>query len=557
MRPPRIALFAALLVVSTACGSGHPRKPVSLAKSSTKRSSSGLSFASLALPAPEPVEIAPAPVEIEPVPVVEPAPAPAPEPVVAVEPVQAEPAKIEEPAKLEEPPKIEEPVKTEEPPKTEEPAKIEEPAPAVQPAPTEEPAPIEEPAQAEEPAQTDEPAAPETAAETPAPSYGLSGGWGGVREYLGEHGFTIDFNVSFEINSLLSGGLREETSAHALYDLSGSFDLDRIAGWKDAQLSFEAYVIDGHNPSENVGDFQSFSDISADEVAEIAQVFYEQWFGEHVWRLKLGKMDANSDFGAPANGTESIHSGTAYSPTTFPMVTYPNPATGILGGWVPNEHWSLNVGMYDGAAMAGVNTGGLGPATFFGNPPGFFFIGELGHRWKSGASELPGGAALGAWRHTGDFANTSGGTTHNTAGFYGTLDQELSHAAEGESGGNEVGLPAARLRRRGRRARRPAPGSGLPLGRLLRCASGRRARRLLELGALQRRRRLHGQLGDRLRAQLRLPVLQRRDAASRPAVHQQSGRRCEPRRCAGLQPGASSSASEIDETTPRGVAGAG
>jgi len=268
-----------------------------------------------------------------------------------------------------------------------------------------------------------------------SPVYGLSGNWGGLRERLGEQGYSFDFSVTFEANRVLSGGLEQRTTGHALYDLYGYFDLDRIAGWKDAQLTVEAYIIDGHNPSEDVGDYQSFSDISAEERSQIAQVFYEQWFVERSLRLKLGKMDAYTDFGAPANGTESLHSSTFYSPTTFTMVGYPDPATGILAGWVPNEHWSLNAGMYDGAAMAGVPTGSRGPASFFGEPAGLFFIGELGRRWTAGAGELAGGATLGAWKHTGTFDNVFGSTTHNTSGFYGTLDQELSRAAEGESGG--------------------------------------------------------------------------------------------------------------------------
>jgi porin len=278
-----------------------------------------------------------------------------------------------------------------------------------------------------------------TATDTaPTATYGLSGSWGGVRDYLAEHGFTVDFSILLEANSVLSGGLHRETSTHALYDLNASFDLDRIAGWKDAHVSIEAYATSGVNPSENVGDIQSFSDFSTvEDVAQIAQVFYEQWFADHTCRLKLGKMDANSDFGAPARGTESIHSGMAYSPAFFTMVTYPNPATGVLAGWAPNEDWSVNVGWYDGASAKGVNTGSLGPASFFDSPADYLFVGELARRWKCGTHDLVGGATLGAWTHTGTFDNFGGGTTDGTSGFYGTIDQELSRAMEGESGGTK------------------------------------------------------------------------------------------------------------------------
>ena len=284
-------------------------------------------------------------------------------------------------------------------------------------------------------AQSEVPSAPE-----PAPAYGLSGDWGGRRAKLFEQGYTFDLSVTLEGNSVLSGGLHQQTSGHALFDLNMGFDMQRIAGWKDAHIAVEAYAVEGKNPSENVGDFQSFSDFSARELAQVAQVYYEQWFGEHTWRIKLGKMDANSDFAAPGGGTESIHSGTYYSPTIFTMVVYPDPATGIVAGWAPDEEWSLNVGVYDGATMTGIPTGGLGPATFFGEPSALFAIGEAGKRWKSGANDLVGGASVGAWRHTATFDDAFGNSKHGTNGFYGSLDQEFSRAAPGESGGTKSGL---------------------------------------------------------------------------------------------------------------------
>ena len=393
MSSPRLPLLAAVVAASLACGNGQARSSMLHRSLASKRSENRAT----------PAVYTPAPVAT-----------PAAEPVAApVETPQAEEPKAETP-------KAEQPVAEEpkESPKVE-PAQ----AAVVQPE-----APAEQPAVAEPAA----PAAPEE-----QPTYGLAGGWGGTREYLTERGFTIDLGITFEANRVLAGGLRQQWSSHALYDLTASFDLDRMANWKDAQLTIEAYATGGHNPSQDVGDFQSFSDISCDDVAQIGQVFYEQWFAERTCRLKLGKMDANADFGAPANGTESIHSAAAFSPTCFTMVTYPNPATGILAGWVPNEHWSVNLGMYDGAGAAGVQTGSVGPSSFFRDPPGYFFIGELGHRWKAGERELAGGFTLGAWRHTGTFDNVFGSTTHNTSGFYGTLDQELSRAPEGQSGGTK------------------------------------------------------------------------------------------------------------------------
>lgn len=268
----------------------------------------------------------------------------------------------------------------------------------------------------------------------PAPAYGLSGDWGGVRSYLEEHGIQLGFDVTLEGTRVLSGGVRNNTSAHALYDLTLDFDLERIAGIDDAVLAFEAYVIDGHNPTEDAGDFQFFSSTSSGrETEQIAVLFYEQWFADHTARIKLGKWDGNAEFGFPGTSGESIHASSVFSPTYFTMPTYPNPATGVLAGFAPDEHWTLNLAVMDGAGWTGVNTGSLGPASFFGDPSDLYWIGEVGARWSASEDDLAGGVTAGVWHHTGEFPETTGGVDDGTLGWYATFDHELAHD---HAGGN-------------------------------------------------------------------------------------------------------------------------
>lgn len=268
-----------------------------------------------------------------------------------------------------------------------------------------------------------------------APVYGLSGDWGGVRSDLEEHGIQLGFDVTLEGTRVLSGGVRNNTSAHVLYDLTLDFDLERIAGIDDAVLGFEAYVIDGHNPTADAGDFQFFSSTSsARETAQIAVLFYEQWFADHTARIKLGKWDCNSEFGFPGTSGESIHASSVLSPAYLAMPTYPNPATGVLAGFAPDEHWTLNLAVMDGAGWTGVNTGSLGPASFFGDPSDLYWIGEVGTRWTASDDDLAGGITAGVWHHTGDFPTTSGGVDDGAFGWYATFDQELSHDHDCEGG---------------------------------------------------------------------------------------------------------------------------
>lgn len=257
---------------------------------------------------------------------------------------------------------------------------------------------------------------------------GLGGDWGGMRQQLEEHGVTVALSAILELNRVLSGGLDQTCTGQALYDLSLGLDLDRIVGLERGVIGLDAYVIDGHNPSFEVGDWQSFSDISAGETEQIAELYYEQ--GWRSLRIKLGKFDGNSEFGFPAAGGDGIHSSAVFSPTFFTMPVYPHPATGVLLGWAPRDDRYVNVAVMDGAGAEGVHTGTLGPSTFLGAPSDLFWIGEAGRRWSAGASELPGGVAVGGWYHTGEFATADGDTDRGTAGAYAMLDQGLAFGDE-------------------------------------------------------------------------------------------------------------------------------
>jgi porin len=273
---------------------------------------------------------------------------------------------------------------------------------------------------------------PEPQAPQPAPSAGLSGAWGGWRERLTQQGVELKLTVTLEGNSVLAGGVRQNTSGHALIDLSASLDLERICGWHDAVLGVQGYAIRGHNPSEDAGDYQYFSSISTGrEVTQIAQLYFEQWYSERSLRLKFGKWDGNAEFGFAGNTGKSIHTSSVLSPTYFTMPTYPNPASGVLVGWVPAEDWTIQAAVMDGAGWTGVNTGSTGPSTFFGAPSDLFAITELKHRWHTEGDALAGGFSVGAWNHNGDFPTTGGTVDSGTMGFYATLDQELVRNEDG------------------------------------------------------------------------------------------------------------------------------
>lgn len=273
-----------------------------------------------------------------------------------------------------------------------------------------------------------------------APAHGLFGDLGGWRTQLDERGITFTGSIVFDAHRITSGGIERESLGHTLFDANLAFDLDALFGLTEAVLVADAYIVHGQNASDSAGDFQSFSNISTGNVEQLAQLYYEQYFHDQTWRVKFGKADANSDFGAPDSGDDFIHSAAAFSPTTFALATYPNPATAVAASWQPNESWYFGVGAYDGAANAGVATGSHGPSTFFGAPQDMFYIAECGHRWTRGADELAGRASVGIWHHSGEFARFTGGVEHGTDGFYALFDQELARLSTDEAANTLAGF---------------------------------------------------------------------------------------------------------------------
>lgn len=285
------------------------------------------------------------------------------------------------------------------------------------------------------------PVASNTHEAEPSCELGLTGSWNGARQALIERGITLGLTATFEANRVLSGGLHHPTSAHALYDLSVNFDLTRIAGIPDAVISIDAYSIDGHNPSADVGDFQSFSDISGPrEITQVAEVFYEQWFFDRTARVKFGKMDSALDFMSPTVVGEGFHSSAAFSPTNFAPPFYPNPAGGALIAWAPTPEFGAKIGVYDGAGWTGVNTGSRWPNTFFGAPSDLVYMAQLEHRWSLGHAALSGGCVVGGWHHTGEFERASGGTDDSTRGWFAAVDQELDHEDHGDRVSNTLAV---------------------------------------------------------------------------------------------------------------------
>ncbi len=114
-------------------------------------------------------------------------------------------------------------------------------------------------------------------------------------------GFTADFGGA------VAGGQRHRGALSTLLDFNAAFDLEKLAGLPRTIAYVDAYQIEGRDLSNDIGDAQGVSNIQGLDVRQIAEVWVETWIGDQV-RLKVGKVDFNSEFAFNEIGGEFINS---------------------------------------------------------------------------------------------------------------------------------------------------------------------------------------------------------------------------------------------------------
>ncbi len=259
----------------------------------------------------------------------------------------------------------------------------------------------------------------------------LTDDWAGLRPQLDDAGVVLEADITIDWSVNLHGGRGTNGAAYRhLLNISLTLDTGRLGLWDGGTFFCNFQNQNGANGTDKLGDIQGYSNIDGDGRTQIAELWYEQSAFDGALRLKLGKIDANSEFAFVEHGGEFLNSSFGFSPTILGLTTFPDPSTGLVVFIQPSESFYACFGLFDGAAQEGVATGKRGPSTLLGSPADLFLIGELGARWTLG--ELPGRAALGLWHHTGTFERFRGGADHGSGGLYIVLDQLMTRENPGD-----------------------------------------------------------------------------------------------------------------------------
>jgi carbohydrate-selective porin OprB len=185
-------------------------------------------------------------------------------------------------------------------------------------------------------------------------------------------------------------------------------DMQKAIGWPGAQVQASFHDYFGSNATEMLmGDTQGFSNIDSYPMNRIYELWFQQSLAQSKLRIKLGRIDANTEFAYVENATEFLNSSMGFSPTILDMHTYPNPRLGAVVAFAPGKFLSVST------------------AVFQCMPSGSMVLTEAGTRWKITSRAAPGRLAVGFWIHPHKLDGFYGTQASGVHGYYAVLEQTI------------------------------------------------------------------------------------------------------------------------------------
>jgi len=281
----------------------------------------------------------------------------------------------------------------------------------------------------------------------------------GLRKRLSDAGFTYTFIYTNDVLSNLSGGTRRGTIDQGKLEGQFTFDLEKLAGWKDFTLYANGFQT--HNTGrirrDYVGGMNTIAAIEAAPSTRLSELWVERKFLDGAASVRVGQLVADNEFFFSDLSNLFLQ-------TDWPTIT----AVNMPGGGpayplsTPGARVKYNVGEQASFLLAVFNGDPAGPCA--GDPDTCnryglnfrlrdpaFIIGEAQFRTNQGKDDtgLARTLKFGGWSHLGQFADqryaNDGSLLANPAGsgvpsmhrgdygFYGIVDQQLYRPRGGAS----------------------------------------------------------------------------------------------------------------------------
>lgn len=227
----------------------------------------------------------------------------------------------------------------------------------------------------------------------------FSGEWGGARTWLSNHGVTFDIAYAAEVfanAAQAEPGLNGAPIGHL--DVAVTIDFEQLGLWRGGKLYVLGQNNHGTGINEFVGSTTEISNIEAPPYVQLGEFFIEQaLFG--LIKLRLGKQDANREFGTPRFGGNFINNNFGMLPSA-PLPSYPTNGLGAVLVVQPAWWGSAKVGFFEGSPKVG----SFGFDSALAPGAGHFLIASLNGTHHFGAKDKhQGTTTLGFFRQQGEF----------------------------------------------------------------------------------------------------------------------------------------------------------
>lgn len=185
----------------------------------------------------------------------------------------------------------------------------------------------------------------------PANQY-ITGDWGGERAKLADEGVTFKLGYFSEGAKNTSGGKRHTTAYADQFFLGSYFDLDKLIGWRGAELKVEITDRNGTLINNEAGMpflLQSQQIYGRGNVTRLTQFSLTQkLFDDHL-SVKVGRIYPSADFFAMSCAFQHLTFCSGGSSNYINSSWYGDPlsALGAQVTFTPDKHWYFKAGGYN------------------------------------------------------------------------------------------------------------------------------------------------------------------------------------------------------------------
>ncbi len=231
----------------------------------------------------------------------------------------------------------------------------------------------------------------------------LTGNWDGLRTAGERSGLSLTATNTTDWSDPWQGGLNNRTTARGLFNFTAALALP-----SGTTFTAQYLLLRGRDAADDLGALMNYSNIDAAPFAHWGELSVQQVLGDGRLRLKLGQLDANTEFDNVHAAAEFLNASAGYSPTIVGFPTYPDPAPSANVFVQATDQISAGFGVYAGTQPQRLD---------FSRP---FLIGEIGV-----TTNPLGRIAAGVWRVNTTLPGLVGGTRPGTGGFYALAERSL------------------------------------------------------------------------------------------------------------------------------------